>query len=166
MTLDEHSNGFVFDECGNRVDEIDSLYVERFNVFVCEKRNDSTEVESGENVTFPTPENRTLPFPSVVCPILGHVTHTFLACDVWARCFVGDSDVITDTWGRPSFASCPAVGLTSLPPMMTCDVGSQHVPYTLVCDHRKDCQDGSDEDFCVFHPCNRSTEIDCGQGEV
>ena len=27
------------------------------------------------------------------------------------------------------------------------------VPYTLVCDHRLDCADGSDEDFCVFQPC-------------
>lgn len=36
------------------------------------------------------------------------------------------------------------------------------VPYTLVCDFRPDCCDGSDEDFCQFSPCDGRTEIKCG----
>ena len=38
------------------------------------------------------------------------------------------------------------------------------VPYTLVCDHRPDCDDGSDEDFCSFEPCS-STQFECRDGK-
>nr|KAG5710982.1 hypothetical protein BaRGS_013716 [Batillaria attramentaria] len=38
----------------------------------------------------------------------------------------------------------------------------EHVPYTLVCDHRSDCKDDSDEDFCVFPPCDPFLQYHCG----
>ena len=85
-------------------------------------------------------------------------THTFLACDVKSSC-----------WARAFSASfsCGAP-LTPLPPMMTCSNGVQHVPYMLVCDHRVDCDDSSDEDFCSFPSCDgmRVEQFDCGNKQV
>nr|KAG5708968.1 hypothetical protein BaRGS_004607 [Batillaria attramentaria] len=67
-------------------------------------------------------------------------------------------------WGIPDVTSCPAL-LTPLPPVMTCTSAQQHVPYSLVCDHRKDCQDGSDEEFCVFDPCPVHLPNTCGMSQ-
>jgi hypothetical protein len=47
---------------------------------------------------------------------------------------------------------CP-VPITTPPPYNACANDVQHVPYTFVCDHHDDCQDGSDEAFCVFPAC-------------
>ncbi|XP_070206413.1 G-protein coupled receptor GRL101-like [Littorina saxatilis] len=89
-----------------------------------------------------------------------------MACDVQSACWAGrhgyaDSEV----WGVPSRASCPvpvtSLPMTSLPAMFTCSAGSQRVPYSLVCDHRQQCADGSDETFCVFAPCSGSTPLEC-----
>ena len=91
----------------------------------------------------------------ITCPD-AHVTHLFLACDVHSACFALDS--------RTS-VSCPAP-LTPLPPSFTCNNGVQHVPYTLVCDHRSDCSDRSDERFCVFTPCNVTLQFECRNEEV
>ena len=91
----------------------------------------------------------------ITCPD-AHVTHLFLACDVHSACFALDS--------RTS-VSCPAP-LTPLPPSFTCNNGVQHVPYTLVCDHRSDCSDRSDERFCVFTPCNVTSQFQCRNEEV
>ncbi|XP_070206255.1 G-protein coupled receptor GRL101-like [Littorina saxatilis] len=51
--------------------------------------------------------------------------------------------------------------MTSLPAMFKCSAGSQRVPYSLVCDHRQQCADSSDENFCVFAPCSGSTPLQC-----
>ena len=91
----------------------------------------------------------------VACPN-GHVVHSFLACDVPSACFArADSlsfDGSRNNWDIPLGTSCLAP-LTSLPPSFACEDGSQRVPYNVVCDHRQDCQDNSDEDFCVFPQC-------------
>ena len=90
-----------------------------------------------------------------LCP-LSHWTHEFLACDTKSAC-----------WAEEHGASYTCgVYLTPLPPMMTCSNGVQRVPYTLVCDHRSDCGDGSDEDFCVFPQCQLSGYFDCANQEV
>ncbi|PVD27969.1 hypothetical protein C0Q70_10545 [Pomacea canaliculata] len=89
----------------------------------------------------------------VVCPA-GHMTHTFLSCDVASAC-----------WMRSSLSSCDAP-LSSLPPAFDCDNGFDRVPHTLVCDHRSDCPDGSDEDFCEFASCYTSGKYDCGNHQV
>ena len=91
----------------------------------------------------------------VECPD-GHMTHVYLACDVHSACFALDSS---------TSVSCPAP-LTPLPPSFTCNNGVQHVPYTLVCDHRSDCSDRSDERFCVFTPCNVTSQFECKNKEV
>ena len=91
----------------------------------------------------------------ITCPD-AHVTHTFLACDVESACWALDLS---------TSVSCPAP-LTPLPPSFTCNNGVQHVPYTLVCDHRSDCSDRSDERFCVFTPCNVTSQFQCRNKEV
>ena len=91
----------------------------------------------------------------IACPH-EHLTQQFLACDVKSRCWA-------DAHGASY--SC-SVSLTPLPPMMTCSDGVQRVPYTLVCDHRPDCDDKSDEEFCVFPQCQLSESFDCGNQEV
>ena len=69
-----------------------------------------------------------------------HATWQFLGCDSGRR----------DT---PDTPPCPhdRRDLDSL--WFQCRDTSGCVPYTLVCDHRQDCADGSDEDFCVFQRC-------------
>ena len=89
----------------------------------------------------------------VVCR-LRHVAHQFLACDSSAACWDSSSDV----------TSC-AAPLTPLPPMFACTSNLQRVSYTLVCDYRRDCIDGSDEDFCVHAPCPFDW-LHCGNGQV
>ena len=91
----------------------------------------------------------------ITCPD-AHVTHTFLSCDVESSCWALDFS---------TSVSCPAP-LTPLPPSFTCNNGVQHVPYTLVCDHRSDCSDRSDERFCVFTPCNVTSQFECKSKEV
>ncbi|KAK7102516.1 hypothetical protein V1264_020722 [Littorina saxatilis] len=79
----------------------------------------------------------------VICPA-GHLTHNFLSCDVQSACWANDLE---------SAVSCLAP-VTPLPPMFTCTNQIERVPYTLVCDHRPDCSDHSDEDVCVFQSCS------------
>ncbi|XP_025078627.1 G-protein coupled receptor GRL101-like [Pomacea canaliculata] len=85
------------------------------------------------------------------CP-MGHSTHDFLSCDATSACLV-------HTYG--SVTAC-LESVTSLPPFFTCNNGFESVPYTLVCDYRRDCDDNSDEDFCVFPPCDNLKAYDCG----
>ena len=87
-------------------------------------------------------------FSTVRCPA-GHITHSFLACDVQSSCWATQYDSADGFWTVPSFTACPAP-LTSLPPSSACASGHERVPYTLVCDFRADCFDGSDESFCEF----------------
>ena len=93
--------------------------------------------------------------PFVECPD-GHMTHVYLACDIHSACFALDFS---------TSVSCRAP-LTPLPPSFTCNNGVQHVPYTLVCDHRADCSDRSDERFCVFTPCNVTSHFQCRNQQV
>ena len=101
------------------------------------------------------------PVPHVKCPD-GHVTHAFLACDMQSACWQDRQESVeSEVWGVPSTASCPAP-MTSLPAMFTCSSGGQRVSYSMVCDHRPQCGDGSDESFCVFPPCSATTPMQCG----
>ena len=110
--------------------------------------NDSNEEEEALRSS----SNR---FPSVQaviqCPD-AHFTFQFLACDSGVRCWAGGPE------------SCKAP-VSPLPPTFTCH-SQQRVSYTLVCDFRTDCSDGSDEDFCVFPPCDPKTQFDCGNKQV
>ena len=122
-----------------------------------------------------SPENSTVvQFPDhfprssrVVCPG-GHFTHVFLACDAQSACW-GDEYVIyslsSDAWAVPTSSSCPAP-MSSLPPSFACEWGEQRVPYSVLCDHRADCRDASDEDFCHFPPCHVDRQFQCNNKEV
>ena len=94
---------------------------------------------------------------------MGHLAHTFVACNVLSACW-GEDDVTfgsdRDFWDIPSYTTCPAP-LSPLPPSYACASGDR-VPYTFVCDHRRDCSDSSDESFCQHPPCEGSLPLQCG----
>ena len=99
----------------------------------------------------------------VFCPS-GHVAHTFVAClgrrTCWAKDHVAYGST-RDSWDIPSYPTCPAP-LSPLPPSYACATGGDRVSYTFVCDHRKDCSDNSDENFCHHPACGGSSPLRCG----
>ena len=100
----------------------------------------------------------------------GHVTHVLLACDTTSACWP-DGDVIfsrhSDTWAIPTSESCPIPQVGPLlPPSFACGSGKQRVSYSLVCDHRRDCMDGSDEVFCNFQQCIHHSQFQCRNKQV
>ena len=105
----------------------------------------------------------------VTCP-QGHVTHSFLACDVSTSCWAGGDVTFSlhpETWALPVPQSCPApLAVTLPPPSFPCDSDKRRVPYSLVCDHRRDCLDDSDETFCKFTPCNWKSQFQCHNKQV
>ncbi|XP_025085565.1 G-protein coupled receptor GRL101-like [Pomacea canaliculata] len=117
--------------------------------FPCEIASDS----SFQKVEMPRPASDIWTKNHVTCPSQ-HVTHTFLACDVRSDCWEERYDT---SWS----CSAPVV---PVPPAFTCDSGAERVPYTLVCDHRADCSDRSDEDFCQFPACNVD-DFHCDNGQ-
>ena len=131
----------------------------------CDQRYTGTFLCETSTLATATPTLSTIPLPAVtrdlhavrvtVCP-LAHLTHQFLACDVKTQCWA-------EMYGTSY--SC-GVSLTPLPPMMTCSNGVLRVPYTFVCDHHPDCDDNSDEEFCVFPQCQLSESFDCQNQEV
>ena len=122
-----------------------------------------TRQHRGSSISLSEPNEQLSPSEFVTCPDK-HVTHTFLACDVTSACWA-QNDVIFDDmkerWDMPSPSSCRA-NMTSLPPSFPCASGVQRVPYTLVCDHRADCHDNSDEDFCQFPLLEGTSALRCG----
>ena len=99
-----------------------------------------------------------------------HLTHVFLACDTLADCWAGGDVTFSrhsDTWASPTSNTCPVplVG-QPLPPSFPCKYWGQRVPYSLVCDHRPDCLDGSDEAFCHFLPCLNLSQFQCYNKQV
>ena len=127
--------------------------------YLCESKYDGNETEENlHQITLPrNVTGNTIP-DHVTCP-LEHVTLSFLACDFQSRCWAREHGAL-DKYDVPLKTWCSA-RLSSLPPMFTCSSSSQLVPYTLVCDHRQDCHDLSDEDFCAQISCSRSMAIGC-----
>ena len=104
---------------------------------------------------------REYPIDHVICPE-GHVTHSLFSCETHYSCWSQRHHFQLDTSGLPSERSCPAP-MTQLPPYFRCQSQVQVVAYTVVCDHRQDCADGSDEDFCQFPACRRDSDIMCNK---
>ena len=131
--------------------------------FLCEfesRKDVEKDLNKDSSINIATSHDKPPPFPHVKCPD-DHVTHAFLACDSQSACWQRHHYEESEVWGVPSATSCPAP-MTSLPPMFTCSSSEQRVPYSMVCDHRLQCGDGSDESFCVFPPCSGSTPLQCG----
>ena len=131
--------------------------------FLCEfesSKDVEKDLNKASSINIATSHDKPPPVPHVKCPD-DHVTHAFLACDAQSACWQRHHYEESEVWGVPSAKSCPA-SMTSLPPMFTCSSGEQRVSYSMVCDHRLQCGDGSDESFCVFPPCSGSTPLQCG----
>ena len=105
----------------------------------------------------------------VVCP-KGHVTHAFLACDITSFCWAENNVLFSlspESWASPMSQSCPVqLAVTSLPPSFPCRSQVQRIPYSLVCNHRRDCVDSSDETFCKFLPCQWQFQFQCLNKQV
>ena len=132
------------------------------NNYVCEKPAHRTNDESGLDRTslFPAeqPKNK-LAMPFIRCPSR-HVTHDFLACHGQSRCR-------TDPSKSRCFFSSSAITseeLTSFTLKFPCVTVKERIPYTFVCDYRKDCVDASDEVFCV-HANPNCTGFTCENGQ-
>ena len=104
-----------------------------------------------------------------MCPD-GHATHVFLACDVSTFCWAGRNmtfSLRSEFWALPTAQSCQVqLPVTPLPPSFPCESDAQRVPYSLVCDHKRDCADNSDETFCSFLPCQWQHQIQCLNKQV
>ena len=85
----------------------------------------------------------------------GNVTHNFLSCDLQSTC-----------WGRQASSGiiCEAP-VRPKPPLFPCSDQFERIPYPFVCDHRPDCRDYSDENFCVFPECSEAS-FPCGNKQV
>jgi hypothetical protein len=138
------------------------------SIFLCESKLEAEEYQylyklpslaAGQNVSLQLPTHMRF----VQCP-KGHLTHSFLATDLQAFCWTLDGYTQGKLSTVQSFQNGEVSSVAKLvsgnnqgemivPPMFTCNTGEQQVPYTLVCDHRPDCVDASDEDFCVFSAC-------------
>lgn len=127
--------------------------------YLCEEsvfksRNGHVLTNAITNAIELSPANSSLPlfdgFRFTECPA-GHVTHVFLADDVSSHCFAKGEAVYA--FSRAVLKGVCYRRLMSLPDLFECTNRAQRVPYTFVCDHRRDCLDNSDEDFCVFPGC-------------
>ena len=110
-----------------------------------------------------SPANLSVPFPHVVCPSM-HWTHELLACDVQSACFRPQGfrrDGTRDVRNRVT-SQCQS----PLSRLFPCRSGAGRVPYSLVCDHSRDCLDSSDEDFCVHPSCSDSGQFECVNMQV
>ena len=93
----------------------------------------------------------------------GHITHSFLSGDPHYECQEGmllPCAFLSCSMNHKSSLYDTEKQMTSFA-LFTCRDGIS-LSYTLVCDFRPDCKDGSDESFCLHPPCD---EITCDSGQ-
>ena len=126
--------------------------------FLCEVESETSYLNIARvNILFPV--NQILPLSHVECP-LGHMTLDFMACDLKSVCWSEAMTFDSNKWLVPSYTSCPAP-LTSLPPSFECGSSDYTIAFSLVCNHRSDCLDSSDEKFCKYPACAVESELMC-----
>ncbi|KAL8602214.1 hypothetical protein ACOMHN_022727 [Nucella lapillus] len=144
--------------------------------YICEQRNDDTTTatgkksvhlqlnESAANVAFLMKSSKV---SLMQCPSR-HYSHVSTACDVNSDCWASRSRRVvyrqeSSAWGFPDWGTCqiPLSGQYLLPPSFVCEKGVEGVPYSMVCDHKQDCTDNSDEDFCVYLDCYQLNLFQC-----
>ena len=82
----------------------------------------------------------------------GHSIQLFVSCEPRSECApVSES--------RATSSRCPST-------LFACETSRDHVSYTLVCNNRRDCLDGSDETFCVFKWDEKVTYNECDTRKV
>ena len=146
--------------------------LEKAQYFFCEKEEapeapeetstGESEISGIRHIQLSNPRNFSVPFTHAVCPS-GHWTHEFLACDIQSACWADDDAGQSSGSETRSLTSRCQSPLSEL---FTCRNGLEHVPYSLVCDHSRDCLDFSDEDFCVHPPCSASWQFECNNRQV
>ena len=163
-SLGIHPNMLYYNDCW--LPPLYNLYA-----FLCQLPLQSKQPNTITNVVKVKPLNTTSTgqWRLVTCD-KGHLTHILLACDVLADCWAGDDVTFSrhsETWASPTSNTCPVplVGLP-LPPSFPCDTLEQRVPYSLVCDHRFDCVDGSDDLYCGHQGCLDNTHFQCFNRQV
>ena len=107
--------------------------------------------------------NSSVDLKHVVCPS-GHWTHAFLSCDVQSACWQHDDTDHSSGRDVRGVVASPCHSL--LMAMFSCRDSVDHVPYSLVCDHSRDCLDNSDEDFCDYPPCSGDLKFQCLNKQV
>ena len=81
-----------------------------------------------------------------------HSIELFLSCDPRSECTPNSESAATSSL-------CPST-------LFTCEASREQVPYTLVCNQRRDCLDGTDETFCVYESYDESTYSECDDRKV
>ena len=81
----------------------------------------------------------------------GHSIQLFVSCEPRSECTPVSESTATSS-------RCPST-------LFACETSRDHVSYTLVCNDRRDCFDGSDETFCVYKR-DEVTYNECATPEV
>ena len=111
-----------------------------------------TAPSQSERIEVQFPDDRNFSLPHAVCK--NHVTLSFLPCDV---SLVDRSCDVT--------AGSQCLRDQKYPDFL-CRSGGQQVSYSFLCDHRQDCWDDSDEDFCSLGECAHSMAMPCGSSTM
>ena len=81
-----------------------------------------------------------------------HNIQLFLSCDPRSECTSNSESAVTSSL-------CPST-------LFTCEASREQVPYTLVCNQRSDCLDGTDETFCVYGSYDELAYSECDNRKV
>ena len=95
-----------------------------------------------------------------LCPS-GHFSHCFLAVDEHTACWEYNDVIGPAAEKKPPLMSQCRDLVVEFPVHFVCPGSGPRLSYTLVCDHRQDCWDNSDEGFCVFQSCTDRTPLKC-----
>ena len=123
----------------------DALFKADYLCKIPTKSDQQSQSQQQSGIELPVPAKPASTIPGMRECRNQEATKVFLGCD--ARSGIHDF---------PGTTTCPHARRGLDIPWFQCRDNKGCVSYTLVCDHRQDCADGSDEDFCVFQPCDWS----------